>query len=416
MEAVGASSTALAETPARDLAPDNPLLALERIHRTFRQPGAGTRRGGRVTEVSATHFRVRGLSESTRLGDIVQFRSEHGTRSGEIVQIGVEDVIVAPYETCDEVVLNQPVYVDRSVAVVPDESWRGRAVDALGRPIDDRGPVLRGNAEGMAPATPSPLARQRVIDRRHRCTGNDRPFEDQRRDAVGMLQRHQQTNACAGVRPDDVYARHIQTIQQPDDVRQMLSVAVGRIGRGRLRQGPCRSRRRARPCGQDADLVLGHMEREQIQQIVVAGGGSHREAAHVGNLARQILDLPEPGDVAEQLLDGVGLGQLLQRANMDFERAHAICAHLGHHCRSGHRRGCKSRLRRKHDGLRRHGRRLAGRQLADTAHQIMGGDRLALPARLMARQQAARGIGRLQQHVHHGRDQPQLMAAQAVEQ
>ena len=162
MEAVGASSTALAETPARDLAPDNPLLALERIHRTFRQPGAGTRRGGRVTEVSATHFRVRGLSESTRLGDIVQFRSEHGTRSGEIVQIGVEDVIVAPYETCDEVVLNQPVYVDRSVAVVPDESWRGRAVDALGRPIDDRGPVLRGNAEGMAPATPSPLARQRV--------------------------------------------------------------------------------------------------------------------------------------------------------------------------------------------------------------------------------------------------------------
>ena len=162
MKATGTSSTAVAEAPARGLAPDNPLLALERVYRAFRQPGGGMRRGGRVIEVSATHFRVRGLSESTRLGDVVTFRGERGTRSGEIVRIGVEDVIVAPYEKCDDIVLNQPVYVDRGVAVVPDESWRGRAVDALGRPIDDGGPLSRGEGEGTAPATPSPLARQRV--------------------------------------------------------------------------------------------------------------------------------------------------------------------------------------------------------------------------------------------------------------
>lgn len=163
MEATEASSTALAETPARGLAPDNPLLALERVYRTFRQPGAGMRRGGRVTQVSATHFRVRGLSESTRLGDVVEFRGERGNRSGEIVQIGVDDVIVAPYEKCDDIVLNQPVHVDRGVVIVPDESWRGRAVDALGRPIDDHGPLPRGVRTGeAAPVTPSPLARQRV--------------------------------------------------------------------------------------------------------------------------------------------------------------------------------------------------------------------------------------------------------------
>ena len=155
-------STVLAEVSTRSLPADNPLLALERIYRAFRQSGAGMRRGGRVTEVSATHFRVRGLSESARLGDVVEFRSERGARSGEIVQIGVEDVIVAPYEKCDDIVLNQPVYVDRGVVVVPDESWRGRAVDALGRPIDSLGPLSHGEGETHASTTPSPLARQRV--------------------------------------------------------------------------------------------------------------------------------------------------------------------------------------------------------------------------------------------------------------
>ncbi len=46
----------------------------------------------------------------------------------------------------------------------------------------------------------------------------------------------------------------------------------------------------------------------------------------------------------------------------------------------------------------------------------MRGNRLALPACLMACQQTARGIGRFEQHIHHGRYQAQLMAAQAVEQ
>lgn len=160
-EAVEAGPAAGGATPAT-LAAGNPLLALERIYRDFREPGSATRRGGRVTEVSATHFRVCGLSESARLGDVVVFRSERGARSGEVVRIGVEDVLVAPYERCGDIVLGQPVYVDRGVTVVPDESWRGRAVDALGVPIDARGPLTRGAPGAVPPATPSPLARQRV--------------------------------------------------------------------------------------------------------------------------------------------------------------------------------------------------------------------------------------------------------------
>src|SRR5690606_40676256 len=64
------------------LDPGNALLAVERIYRTFRQPGAAVRLGGRVMDVSATHFRARGLSDSSRLGDIVEFRAERGIRTG----------------------------------------------------------------------------------------------------------------------------------------------------------------------------------------------------------------------------------------------------------------------------------------------------------------------------------------------
>jgi flagellum-specific ATP synthase len=146
----------------RGLAPGNPLLAVERVFHEFLRPGAAVRRGGRVAEVSATHFRVRGLSRNARLGDVVEFRSERGMRSGEIVQINAGDVVVAPYENCGEVALDHAVYVNRGITVMPDERWCGRAVDALGRPIDEKGPLPKGRADGELAETPAALLRQRV--------------------------------------------------------------------------------------------------------------------------------------------------------------------------------------------------------------------------------------------------------------
>lgn len=144
------------------LDPGNALLAVERIYRTFRQPGAAVRLGGRVMDVSATHFRARGLSDSSRLGDIVEFRAERGIRTGEVIRINSEDVVIAPYEKCTEIGVNHPVFLAGGIAVCPDEQWRGRAIDALARPIDERGPLLKGPPQAGASATPPPLARQRV--------------------------------------------------------------------------------------------------------------------------------------------------------------------------------------------------------------------------------------------------------------
>ncbi|MDQ2632832.1 MAG: flagellum-specific ATP synthase FliI, partial [Pseudomonadota bacterium] len=86
--------------PSRFAVPaqDNPLAALERAWRHVADGHALVRRGGRVTEVSPTHFRVRGLSDVARLGDMVEHRSRAGLRHGEIVQISPDEVLVSPFE------------------------------------------------------------------------------------------------------------------------------------------------------------------------------------------------------------------------------------------------------------------------------------------------------------------------------
>ena len=85
--------------PERQLqpAPEDRLAALERVWRRFADTEALLKRGGRVTEVTSTHYKVHGLSDFARLGDIVEQRGHAGARRGEIVKISRYEVVVAPF-------------------------------------------------------------------------------------------------------------------------------------------------------------------------------------------------------------------------------------------------------------------------------------------------------------------------------
>ena len=152
------------ETPgthAAGPAVDNALHAFERLQSRFRSERALLRTGGRIDEVSPSHYRVRGLSDIARLGDIVEHRSSEGTRLGEVVRIGTDSVLVAPYERSEDAGIGDPVFIRTTRSAAPHASWRGRAVDALGRPIDNLGPIVAGRQEEARQA-PSAMARQRV--------------------------------------------------------------------------------------------------------------------------------------------------------------------------------------------------------------------------------------------------------------
>jgi len=142
--------------------PEGRLAMLERLWRRFEGDEAAVKRGGRIAEVSATHYAVNGLSDVARLGDIVEHRSGTGTRRGEIVRIGRRDVVVAPFERSADAGIGDPVFRRGPLTMAPHASWRGRAIDALARAIDGGPPLPRGGTEEARDATPGALERQRV--------------------------------------------------------------------------------------------------------------------------------------------------------------------------------------------------------------------------------------------------------------
>jgi len=151
--------------PSRFAVPnaDNPLDALDRAWRRVADEHTLIRRGGRITEISPTHFRVRGLSSVARLGDMVEHRSRAGVRHGEIVQISPDDVLIAPFERAGDAGVGDTVIDLGPFCILPHDSWRGRAIDALGHPIDGGPHLPQGDPEEAALiAQPPALARQRV--------------------------------------------------------------------------------------------------------------------------------------------------------------------------------------------------------------------------------------------------------------
>ncbi|RVC74951.1 flagellar protein export ATPase FliI [Mesorhizobium sp. M4A.F.Ca.ET.022.05.2.1] len=146
-----------------DAAPRDRLAALERVLRRFDGAASLLRRGGRVAEISPTHYKVRGLSDIARLGDIVEQRGHAGARRGEIVKIGRDEVVVAPFERSADAGIGDAVFRRGPLAVAPHISWRGRAIDALTRSIDGGPPLERSaSASGEDATTPGAMARQRV--------------------------------------------------------------------------------------------------------------------------------------------------------------------------------------------------------------------------------------------------------------
>lgn len=117
--------------------------------------------GGRVTQVSPGAIRVSGLSKSVCLGDLVLLEGRDQTCKGEIILLNETDVTVKPFEAAGDVGIGAKAYRMGGLAVHPDLSWRGRVINALGKPIDGSGPLLTGPATNLLDREP-PKAMERA--------------------------------------------------------------------------------------------------------------------------------------------------------------------------------------------------------------------------------------------------------------
>ncbi|WP_442754945.1 FliI/YscN family ATPase [Methylocystis sp. JAN1] len=131
---------------------------------SFARPGARLRISGAVTEVFPSHFRVEGLSPFLRLDDCVLLEESGRAFHGQVIRIDRRGALVKSFESNAGVGLGARVTLQGPIEIAPHQSWKGRVLDALAQPIDNKGPLTLGARRRLDRSPPSPMARARVGD------------------------------------------------------------------------------------------------------------------------------------------------------------------------------------------------------------------------------------------------------------
>jgi len=114
---------------------------------------------GQVSACLGTVVKVTGLQAHLSPGDKCKIVCKDGRQVlCEVVGFHENRTIVMPFDSVDGIVLGSDVYPTEDKALIrPDDSWIGRVFNALGQPIDGKGPVGSGNRARplRAPAVPA---------------------------------------------------------------------------------------------------------------------------------------------------------------------------------------------------------------------------------------------------------------------
>jgi flagellum-specific ATP synthase len=123
------------------------------------------RRYGRVVGISGMLLEVGGVPRSLAIGSRCDIWAQDNRRIPcEAVGFRAGRALLMPFTTLDGVGLGcKAELVAGSAAIYPDEGWLGRIVNALGEPIDGKGPLRQGRIAYKLRNSPPPAhARKRV--------------------------------------------------------------------------------------------------------------------------------------------------------------------------------------------------------------------------------------------------------------
>ena len=118
---------------------------------------------GEVSAASAAGLRVEGLSPWLRLGAMVTVHHCGERLLAEVIRLERGHASVKLLGSDVMVGLGARVSPAGPVEIHPHDSWKGRLVDALGRPADDQGPLPKGpHAVRLDGRIPSAMAREKI--------------------------------------------------------------------------------------------------------------------------------------------------------------------------------------------------------------------------------------------------------------
>ena len=104
--------------------------------------GPGRRHGDRGRDVALSR---RGLSRFLKLGECVSLDVGGRAQIGEVVRIEGGDVTLKPFDARCDAGIGTTAFRAENLSLSPHPSWKGRVIDALGRPIDTSEPLEQGD-------------------------------------------------------------------------------------------------------------------------------------------------------------------------------------------------------------------------------------------------------------------------------
>lgn len=137
------------------------LLRLERAlatAKTFQK----LRIGGRILEVTPAHYRVCGLAGHVMLGEQVCLEREGGAVVGEVVRLDGSGATVKPYDKITDAGLGEVAWRLSRLRISPGPGWKGRIINALGEPVDGRGPIAPGELAVTTDSQPPRATKRRI--------------------------------------------------------------------------------------------------------------------------------------------------------------------------------------------------------------------------------------------------------------
>ena len=140
-----------------------PLQALARRVRVAAQDLPFARMVGRIRTIGPSSLEISGLSHCLRIASLVEVATAMGPVLGEVIRLDRDLAHCKLYDARASVALSDPVHLRGELLYYPDDSWRGRIIDALARPVDGRDSLRRGaQAVKLAVAPPPAMSRQIV--------------------------------------------------------------------------------------------------------------------------------------------------------------------------------------------------------------------------------------------------------------
>ncbi len=120
---------------------------------------------GRVTKILGLLVEIAGFGQNLHIGSIVHLRPKANKNVPcEVIGFKDEKALLMPFGTLEGIGLGCPAIIQESEPTIcPDERWLGRVINALGEPIDGKGPLIQGGTPiPLRNKPPAPHSRQRI--------------------------------------------------------------------------------------------------------------------------------------------------------------------------------------------------------------------------------------------------------------